>query len=96
LDVVDMSKGDKFVPMTLPVPDKLPSGVGAQFIFASGLKNSEVSKVIFEDFLPKSLAEGKYVAAPDPELVGKGLEYIQAGFELQKKGMSAKKVVVSL
>ena len=77
LDVVDISKGDKFVSMTLPMPDKLPSGVSAQFIFASDLKNSEVSKVIFEDFLPKTLAEGKYVATPDPELVGKGLEYIQ-------------------
>ena len=52
--------------------------------------------MIFEDFLPKVLAEGKYVAAPYPEVVGKGLEYIQAGFELQKKGMSAKKVIVSL
>jgi hypothetical protein len=82
--------------MTLSVPDKLPSCVGAKFIFASDLKNIEVSKVIFEDFLPKALAEGKYDAAPDPEVVGKGLEYIQAGFVLQKKGMSAKKVLVSL
>jgi hypothetical protein len=47
-------------------------------------------------FLPKALTEGKYIAAPDPQVVGKGLEYIQAGFDLQKKGMSAKKVVVSL
>ena len=96
LDVVDKSEGDKFVSMILPVPEKLPSGVGAKFIFASDIKDNEVSKVIFEDFLPRALAEGKYIAAPDPQVVGKGFEYIQAGFEVQKKGVSAKKVVVSL
>jgi hypothetical protein len=48
------------------------------------------------DFLPKALAEGIYIAAPDPHVVGKGLEYMQAGFDLQKKGVSAKKMVVSL
>lgn len=48
------------------------------------------------DFLLTALAEGAYIAAPDPLIVGKGLEYIQAVFDLQKKGTSAKKVVVSL
>ncbi|MCJ1226593.1 hypothetical protein MMC12_003246 [Toensbergia leucococca] len=96
LEIVDKSKGKKFVSMALQVPEKLPSGVSAKFIFGSDLKDNEVSKAIYEDFLPKALAEGKYIAAPDPHVVGKGLEYIQAGFDLQKKGMSAKKVVVSL
>jgi hypothetical protein len=31
------------------------------------------------------------VAAPDPYVVGKGLDYVQAGFDLQWKGVSAKK-----
>lgn len=97
VEVVDKSEGDKFVSMALPIPEKLPEGVGAKPIFATDLKdNHEVSHVVFEDFLPKALAEGKYIAAPDPEVVGKGLEYIQVGFELQKKGISARKVVVSL
>ena len=82
LAVLDKSDGLKFVSMTLLVPDKLLSGVGAKFIFASDLKDSEVSKVIFENFLPKALAEGKYVAAPDPQVVGKGLGYIQDGFKV--------------
>lgn len=72
LAVVDKSEGVKFVSMTLPVPDKLPSGVGAKFIFASDLKDSDVSKPIFENFLPKALAEGKYVAAPNPQVCGEG------------------------
>ncbi len=35
-------------------------------------------------------------AAPEPLVIGKGLEHVQAGFDAQKKGVSARKVVVSL
>ncbi len=71
-------------------------GIRTKFIFGSTLKNNEVSKVIYEDFLPQALTDGRYVAAPAPDVVGTGLEYIQTGFDAQKKGVSAKKVVVSL
>ncbi len=70
--------------------------IRTNFIFGGTLINDEVGKAVYKDFLPKALAGGTYMAAPDPCVVGKGLEYIQAGFDLQKKGMSAKKVVVSL
>lgn len=65
-------------------------------IYGSTLKGNEVSKVIYEDFLPKALAEGRYVAAPAPDVVGKGLKCVQIGFDAQRKGVSAKKAVVSL
>ncbi|KAF6220713.1 hypothetical protein HO133_003146 [Letharia lupina] len=71
-------------------------GIRYNFIFGSTLLYNEVGKAVYEDFLPQALADGKYVAAPDPQVVGKGLEHIQAGFDLQRKGVSAKKVVVSL
>ena len=71
-------------------------GIGTKFIFGSTLVFNEVGKAIYADFLPKALAEGTYIAAPDPQVVGKGLEFIQAGLDIQKKGMSAKKVVVLL
>jgi NADPH:quinone reductase-like Zn-dependent oxidoreductase len=58
--------------------------------------NSGVSEHIFVDFLPKALQKGSYVAAPEPEVIGQGLESIQEAFNLQKKGVSAKKLVVSL
>ncbi len=67
-----------------------------KFIFGSSLMNNEVSRVLYEDFLPQALADGRYVAAPDPYVVGKGLEYVQTGFDAHRKGVSAKKVVVSL
>ena len=70
--------------------------VRTKTIWGSILMDNEVSRVIYEDFLPQALAEGRYVAAPEPAVVGKGLEYVQTGFDIQKQGVSAKKVVVSL
>ncbi|MGO9063372.1 MAG: zinc-binding alcohol dehydrogenase family protein [Myxococcaceae bacterium] len=71
-------------------------GIRTNYIFGISLMNNEVGSLIYVDFLPKALAAGQYVAAPDPLVVGKGLELVQAGVDLQKKGVSAKKVVVSL
>jgi hypothetical protein len=56
----------------------------------------EVSKAIYEDFMPQALAEGRYIAAPEPVVVGKGLDHIQAALDAQRQGVSAKKVVVTL
>ena len=71
-------------------------GIRTKFIFGNSLMDNEVSKLIYEDFLPAALAENRYVAAPEPYVIGHGLEYIQVGMDAQKKGVSAKKVVVSL
>jgi len=70
--------------------------VRTNFIFGTSLIHNEVSKVIYMDFLPRALEEDRYVAAPEPYVVGKGLESIQTGFDAQMKGVSAQKVVVSL
>ena len=71
-------------------------GISSNFIFGSSLIHNGVGKAIYEDFLPRALAEGTFVAAPEPHVVGKGLEYVQAACDFQKKGVSATKVVVSL
>jgi len=76
---------------------KFRSGrVGTKFIFGDSLANNEVGRVIYVDFLPKALAEGRYVAAPEPFVVGNGLGQVQAGFDAQRRGVSASKVVVTL
>lgn len=54
------------------------------------------SKMIYEDYLPEALLNEKFLPSPAPLVVGKGLEYVQAAFDRQKEGVSAKKVVVSL
>ena len=71
-------------------------GIRNNFIFGSSLLYNEVGKAVYVDFLPRALAEGTYIAAPDPLVVGKGLESIQKGLDVQMKGVSAKKVVISL
>lgn len=70
--------------------------VNTKFIFGSELMTNEVSRVIYEDYLPAALARGKFVVAPEPHVVGKGLSCIQEAMDLHMKGVSAKKVVVSL
>ena len=95
LQIVHQSHGHKFVAMALRVPEKLPEGVTAKFILADELDN-EVAEAVYGKFLPKALKEGKYVCAPEPMVVGKGLESIQEALDVQKKGVSARKVVVTL
>jgi len=70
--------------------------IRTKFIFGSTLMDNEVSKVIYEDFLPQALADARYLAVPEPYVIGKGLEFVQIGLDAQRKGVSAKKVVVSL
>lgn len=72
------------------------NGVETKYVEGAELGRNEVSKVVYEDFLPDALRSGLYIAAPDPEVVGKGLKYIQHALDVQKKGVSAKKIVVTL
>jgi NADPH:quinone reductase-like Zn-dependent oxidoreductase len=71
-------------------------GIKTPFIWGGSLVDNEVGPAVYADFLPSALAEGRFVAAPPAQVVGSGLDAIEAGFEVQKKGMSAQKVVVSL
>jgi NADPH:quinone reductase-like Zn-dependent oxidoreductase len=71
-------------------------GVRTKFIFGSALADNAVGAAIYVDFLPRALAEHRFVAAPPARVAGAGLEAIETGFAVQKKGVSAEKVVVSL
>ncbi|MGD0719423.1 MAG: zinc-binding alcohol dehydrogenase family protein [Roseiarcus sp.] len=70
--------------------------IRSKFIFGSTLVANEVGGLIYRDFLPEALADGRYLAAPDPLVVGHGLGRIEAALERLRKGVSATKVVVSL
>ena len=95
-EVVDKISGNKFVSTVLPVPENKPSGVDTKWVFATTIKESEIGPAVFADFLPKALVEGRYLVAPEPWVVGRGLEAVQDGLEKQKRGVSARKVVVTL
>jgi len=71
-------------------------GIGSKFIWGGALVDNEVGPAVFVDFLPQALAEGRFAAAPPADVVGDGLEAIDAGFAAQRKGVSARKIVVSL
>lgn len=51
---------------------------------------------IYRDFLPSALAENRFVPVPEPVIVGTGLEHVQDAMDINKKGVSAKKVVLLL
>jgi hypothetical protein len=65
-------------------------------VFGLTVKDDETGKAIYEDFLPKALEAGSYKPAPEPLVVGQGLESIQAAVDLHRAGVSAQKIVVKL
>lgn len=69
-DVLFKSKGAKFVAASRRPPNDMPDGISSKFIIGSSLRDDEVSKIIYEDFLPQALADGKFIAAPNPHVVG--------------------------
>jgi NADPH:quinone reductase-like Zn-dependent oxidoreductase len=71
-------------------------GVRTKMIWGSALIANEVGPMIFEAFLPAALAEARFVAAPNPTVVGTGLEQIPVALERQRQGVSAVKLVVTL
>ena len=71
-------------------------GVRTKYIFGTTLKANEVAAAIYRDFLPDALADGRYVAAPKPVVVGQGVAAFQQAMDIQRKGVSAAKVVVTL
>jgi NADPH-dependent curcumin reductase CurA len=72
------------------------AGVTTKFIWGGSLVDNEVGPAVFVNFLPSALAAGRFVAAPTAVIVGTGLKAIEKGFEVQRMGVSAQKVVVSL
>ncbi|PWY75991.1 oxidoreductase [Aspergillus sclerotioniger CBS 115572] len=72
------------------------AGIQYNYIFASTLYDNGIGEMIFADFLPTALAEGRYKVVPEQVVHGKGLERIQGAIDYHKQGLSAKKVVVSL
>lgn len=71
-------------------------GIRTKAIYGTTLMDNEVSRIVYVDFLPKALAQGRYVAAPKPVVVGRGLASIQSALDIHLQGVSAAKVVVSL
>jgi len=72
------------------------NGVSSKMVFGSDLMANEVGKAIYQDYLPEALEQSLFIPAPEPQVVGKGLQYVQEAMDMSKKGVSAKKLVVTL
>ena len=71
-------------------------GIRTRFVWGSTLMSNEVGPMLWERFLPAALAEGRYVVAPEPLVVGSGLESVQGALDSLREGVSARKLVVTL
>ncbi|RJE18357.1 Alcohol dehydrogenase GroES-like domain protein [Aspergillus sclerotialis] len=80
----------------------VPNGVYAfesRRVFAYTIaeeENKAIADAIWRDFVPEALESGRLKALPEASVVGNGLESIQHGLDVQKRGVSARKVVVSI
>ncbi|KAF7588975.1 hypothetical protein BBP40_004942 [Aspergillus hancockii] len=76
-----------------------PEGLVPGFVYAYEINsspNEKLGEAVWGEFVPKALASGQLQAKPDPVVVGHGLNEIQHGLDVQRAGVSAKKVVVTL
>lgn len=66
------------------------------FAPAIHIQEPEVAKAVWGKYVPQALANGSLQCKPDPLVVGKGLEDVQAALNKHKQGVSGKKFVVTL
>lgn len=82
----------------VPDPGTVGKGVEVVRVGATGIVTAEpaVAKRVWGEYLPAALGEGEFRAAPRETVVGKGLYFVQGALDLNKRGVSAAKVVVEL
>ncbi|KAI0469714.1 GroES-like protein [Xylariaceae sp. FL0804] len=76
-NVMAQSEGSRFVAIAYPVPEKVPEGITAKMVWGGSLKDNKVGPIIFNKFLPGTLAAGNYQCAPGSKVFGHGLDKVQ-------------------
>jgi len=71
-------------------------GTATKMIWAGSLISNDVGPMIYETFLPEALARGAFKAMPPAQSAGHGLTHIPEALEQQRRGVSARKLVVTL
>jgi hypothetical protein len=61
-----------------------------------GFTALDVGNAVWRQYIPEALAAGKFQAKPDPIVIEGGLEKVQEGIDILRKGVSAKKIVINL
>jgi len=95
-EILDRSGGRKLVASVMPGAEaKATKGVKIITNFSTDMASSEFFKAIWQ-WLNKAMEENRIKYTPQSEVVGKGLEHVQQAVDLLAKGVSAKKLVVSI
>ncbi|MEH3089462.1 MAG: zinc-binding alcohol dehydrogenase family protein [Microbacterium arborescens] len=71
-------------------------GIRARYVWGSSLMTNEVGPMLWEHYLPTAIADGRHRCAPEPEIVGVGLDAVQPALDRLRAGVSARKLVVRL
>ncbi|KAF2101536.1 quinone reductase [Rhizodiscina lignyota] len=89
-------KGNSFLQTVFPsilLPKEVPEGLTLGHV--SGM-HADVVSAVWGDWMPKALAAGTLKCAPEPLVVGQGLEEVQTAFDHGAFSTSAQKLVVEL
>lgn len=71
-------------------------GVKTRFVWGGALVDNAVGPMIYADYLPRALADGRHVPAPPPLIAGNGVAAIPGALARLGAGVSARKIVVTL
>ena len=86
--------------LTLPYPETSKKPEGVEVLVTLSLRittdQKEFGQWLFGEWLAEGLAKGTYVPSPAIEKVSGGLEGLQAALDTHKRGLSGKKLVLSL
>ncbi|PLB51388.1 putative glucose-repressible alcohol dehydrogenase [Aspergillus steynii IBT 23096] len=96
LEIVRRCEGDKAVATVKGGFTMPPEGIRVKNVFGTSIKDNAVGPALYESFLPAALASGVFRPAPEPLVVGTGLETVQAAVDLQVKGGNSAQMVVVL
>lgn len=79
-------------------PQDVGKGVEIVRVGSTGIVSAEpeVARRVWGEYVPAALEGGGLRPAPRETVVGTGLYYVQGGLDLNRRGVSAAKVVVSL
>ncbi|KAH7403595.1 chaperonin 10-like protein [Cadophora sp. MPI-SDFR-AT-0126] len=104
LDAISQEESYKIV---IPILEKLGSGnlatvlaapsnvpVASKANYIEGINN--IVDPLWANFISPALEQGKLKCLPEPYVIGRGLESVEKGCLANKKGVSAKKIVVEL
>ncbi|MCK2034774.1 zinc-binding alcohol dehydrogenase family protein [Microbacterium sp. SSW1-49] len=71
-------------------------GIRATFIWGSAIATSPVGPAVWAGYLPAALASGSHRLYPEAHITGHGLRAIQEAIDDLRRGVSARKLVITL